>query len=60
MSILTAQVKLCTMNELPVIGSLCLRNDLWDRQGVNKLLEGNIWLVVSTSKKPILERDQAF
>ena len=56
MSILTAR----TMNELPVIGSLCLRNDLCDRQGVNKLLEGNIWLVVSTSKKPILERDQAF
>ena len=24
------------------------------------MLEGNIWLVVSTSKKPILERDQRF
>ena len=23
------------MNELPVIGSLCLRTDLWDRHGAN-------------------------
>ena len=23
------------MNELPVIGSLCLRTDFWDRHGAN-------------------------
>jgi len=23
------------MNELPVIGYLCLREELWDRQGAN-------------------------
>ena len=28
------------MNEMPVIGSLCLRKDFWDRQGVKAYLHG--------------------
>ena len=27
--------KAMRMNELPVIGSLCLRTDFWDRHGAN-------------------------
>ena len=48
------------MNDLPVIGYPCLRNELWDRQGGKhcKSLEGNVWRkVVSTSKKTILGKD---
>ena len=51
------------MNKLPVIGSLCLRLDFWDRHGANIAdpLEGIVWRkVVPTSKKKILERDYRF
>ena len=47
------------MNELPLIGSSCLRKDLWDRHELNcNSLERNVWRkVVSTSKETILVRD---
>ena len=36
-----------------------MRKELWDRQGANMSLEGNVWgKAVSASKKGILERDQ--
>ena len=41
------------MNELPVIGSMCLRKDLWDRH------EANI-ATRQKEKKTILVRDHRF
>ena len=52
------------MNELPVIGSLHLPTDFWDRHGANincNSLERNVWQkVVWMSKKAILERAYGF
>ena len=52
------------MTELPMIESLCLRKDFWDRHGANIYPSPGrkIWQkVVSTSKKKrILERENRF
>ena len=41
------------MNELPVIGSLCLRKDFWDRYGANIT-------TVRGPKKPLWREIMAF
>ena len=51
------------MNELPVIGSLCLRKDFWDRHGTNiatrqKEIYGE--RLFRRPKKKKMERDKRF
>ena len=53
------------MNGLPVIGSLCLRKDFWDRHGANiatryKEMYGGERFFQRSKKRAVLERDQCF
>ena len=50
------------IDELLVIGSLCLRKDFWDRHGANIATRWNEMYVkgVSTSENTILETDYCF
>ena len=58
-------VQSTSMNGLPVIGSLCLRKDFWDRHGANiatryKEMYGGERLFQRSKKRAVLERDQCF
>ena len=50
------------IDELPVIGSLCLRKDFWDRHGANIATRWNEMCVkgVSTTKNTILDTGYCF
>ena len=55
--------KLSLMNELPVIGSMCLRKDLWDRHEANiATRQKEMWgeRLFRRQKKTILVRDHCF
>ena len=44
-----------SINELPIIGSLCVRKDFWEPRGKQYMAKGGFHV-----QKTILERDQGF